>query len=215
MQGIRFGNYHSFNDLRLILATKTIGTPSPKTETIDIPGGDGVLDLTEYFGDTKYNNRNLTFEFSTMVPKSDFMAVFSAVQNALHGKRMAITLDEDPSWFYTGRISVSEWKAEKNIGKLTIDCDCEPYKRQTSPTVITRAIAGTETIILPNSRKRTVPEVVIASEAGLNIAFGLGNVWDLGSGSFTLPELELVEGDNPVTVTGTGTITFTYQQGKL
>ena len=215
MQGIRFGNYHSFNDLRLILATKTIGTPSPKTETIDIPGGDGVLDLTEFFGETKYNNRTLTFEFSTMVPKSEFMTVFSAVQNALHGKRMAITLDEDPDWYYTGRISVSEWKAEKNIGKLTIDCDCEPYKKQTSPTVITRAIAGTETIILPNSRKRTVPEVVISSGTGLNIAFGLGNVWDLGSGSYTLPELELVEGDNPVTVTGTGTITFTYQQGKL
>ena len=215
MQGIRFGNYHSFNDLRLILASKTIGTPSPKTETIDIPGGDGVLDLTEYFGDTKYNNRNLTFEFSTMVPKSDFMAVFSAVQNALHGKRMAITLDEDPEWYYTGRISVSEWKAEKNIGKLTIDCDCEPYKKQSNPTVITRAISGTSAITLQNSRKRTVPEVVIASETGLNIAFGLGNVWDLGSGSFTLPELELAEGENTVTVTGTGTITFTYQQGKL
>ena len=215
MQGIRFGNYHSFNDLRLILASKTIGTPSPKTETIDIPGGDGVLDLTEYFGDTKYNNRNLTFEFSTMVPKSDFMAVFSAVQNALHGKRMAITLDEDPEWYYTGRISVSEWKAEKNIGKLTIDCDCEPYKKQTRPTVITRAVSGTDTIVLTNSRKRVVPEVVIASETGLNIAFGLGNVWDLGSGSFTLPELELAEGENTVTVTGTGTITFTYQQGKL
>ena len=215
MQGLRFGNYHSFDDLRLILASKTIGTPSPKTETIDIPGGDGVLDLTEYFGDTKYNNRNLSFEFSTIVPKSDFMATFSAVQNALHGKRMAITLDEDPEWYYTGRISVSEWKAEKNIGKLTIDCDCEPYKKQTSPTVITRAISGTETIILSNSRKRTVPEVVIDSGTGLNIAFGLGNVWDLGSGSYTLPELELVEGDNPVTVTGTGTITFTYQQGQL
>lgn len=215
MQGIMFGNYHSFRDLRLILGTKTIGTPSPKTETIDIPGGDGVLDLTEFFGETKYNNRTLTFEFSTMVPRAEFMTVFSAVQNALHGKRMQITLDEDPGWYYTGRISVSEWKAEKNIGKLSIDCDCEPYKKQASPTIITKAVSGTETITLPNSRKRAVPEVVIASESGLNIAFGLGNVWDLGSGSYTLPELELVEGNNPVTVTGTGTITFTYQQGKL
>lgn len=215
MQGISFGNYHSFNDLRLILATKTIGTPSPKTETIDIPGGDGVLDLTEYFGDTKYGNRNLTFEFSTMVPRSEFMSAFSVVQNALHGKRMQITLDDDPEWYYTGRISVSEWKAEKNIGKLTIDCDCEPYKKQTSPTVITKAVNGTDNIVLTNSRKRTVPEVVIASGSGLNIVFGTGNVWDLGSGSFTLPELELVEGENTVTVTGTGTITFTYQQGKL
>jgi len=215
VQGIRFGNYHSFNDLRLILATKTIGTPSPKTETIDIPGGDGVLDVTEYFGDVKYENRPLSYEFSSMVPRSEFPSIFSDVQNALHGRKLPIIDDEDPEWFYMGRISVSEWKAEKNIGKLTIDCDCEPYKMQTSPTVISKAVNGTDIIVLPNSRKRTVPEVVIDSEVGLNIVFGTGNVWDLGSGSYTLPELELVEGENAVTVTGTGTITFTYTQGKL
>jgi hypothetical protein len=84
-----------------------------------------------------------------------------------------------------------------------------------SPTVISKAVNGTDTIVLTNSRKKVVPEVRIESEAGLNIVYGVGNVWDLGSGSYTLPELELVEGDNPVTVTGTGTITFTYTQAKL
>ena len=215
MKGIKFGNYHSWNDFQLILASKTIGTPSPKTETIDIPGGDGVLDLTEFFGDTKYGNRNLSFEFSSLVIPSDFMSLFGMVQDALHGKKLPIILDDDPGWQYTGRISVSEWKADRNIGRLTIDCDCEPYKYQISPTVVTKSISGTSTINLTNSRKRVAPEVKIDSEAGLNIAFGVGNVWDLGSGSYTLPELELVEGDNPVTVTGTGTITFTYTQAKL
>ena len=90
MKGIMFGNYHSWRDFNLILATKTIGTPSPKTETIDIPGGDGVLDLTEFFGETKYNNRSHSFEFSSMVIPSEFMALFSRVQNALHGKKMPI-----------------------------------------------------------------------------------------------------------------------------
>ena len=215
MKGITFGNYHSYDAFQLILSAKTIGTPSPKTETIDIPGGDGVLDLTEYFGEPKYGNRKLSFEFSSVVIPSDFMSLFSMVQDALHGKKMNIILDDDPGWYYTGRISVSEWKADRNIGKLTIDCDCEPYKKQTSPTVISKTVGGTATVILPNSRKRTVPEVVIASDTGMNIAYGVGNVWDLGSGSYTLPELELVEGDNPVTVSGIGTITFTYTQGKL
>lgn len=215
MNGIVFGNLHSYRDLHLILGEKTIGTPSPKTETIDIPGGDGVLDLTEFFGEPKYNNRNLTFIFSTVVPRSEFMTLFSNVQNALHGKRMQISLDDDPGWYYTGRISVSEWKAERNIGRLTIDCDCDPYKMTQNQTVITKTVNGTATITLPNSRKRVVPEVVIQSTSSLNIVYKVGNVWDLGSGSYTLPELELVEGDNTVTVTGTGTITFTYHQGKL
>lgn len=136
MKGIMFGNYHSYRDFQLILSAKTIGTPSPKTETIDIPGGDGVLDLTEFFGETKYKNRPLSFEFSSMVTPSEFMSQFATVQNALHGKKMTIALDDDPEWYYIGRISVSEWKADRNIGKLTIDCDCEPYKyRITSQAV--------------------------------------------------------------------------------
>ena len=215
MKGIMFGNYHSFDAFQLILASKTIGTPSPKTETIDIPGGDGVLDLTEFFGETKYGNRNLSFEFSSLVIPSDFMSLFSMVQNSLHGKKMTITLDDDPGWYYTGRISVSEWKADRNIGKLTIDCDCEPYKYQISPTVVSRSVSGTQTINLANSRKRVVPEVRVTSSSGLIVTFGSGSVWNLASGSYLLPELELVEGDNPVTVSGTGTITFTYTQAQL
>ena len=215
MKGIMFGNYHSWNDFQLVLATKTIGTPSPKTETIDIPGGDGVLDLTDFFGETKYGNRNLSFEFSTMVTPSEFMPLFSVVQNALHGRKMRIILDEDPEWCYIGRISVSEWKADRNIGKLTIDCDCEPYKYQIGTTEIFRSISGTSSFTLPNSRKRVVPEVKVTSSSGLSVTYGSGNLWTLASGSYLLPELELVEGDNPITVSGTGSITFTYTQAQL
>lgn len=215
MKGIMFGNIHSWRDFQLILAAKTIGTPSPKTETIDIPGGDGVLDLTEFFGEAKYGNRKLSFEFSSVVIPSDFMSLFSMVQGALHGKKLPIILDDDPGWQYIGRISLSEWKADRNIGKLTIDCDCEPYKYQISPTVVTKVISGTQTITLENSRKRVVPEVKVTSDSGLSITFGSGYLWNLASGSYLLPELELVEGDNTVTVSGTGTITFTYTQGKL
>ena len=139
MKGITFGNYHSYRDFGLILSSKVIGSPTPKTELIDIPGGDGALDLTEFFGEVKYNNRTLTFEFSTMVPQSQFMALFSKVQNALHGQKMNITLDEDPEWYYIGRLSIPEWKAQKGIGKLTIVCDCEPFKYRLSSQVVNLA----------------------------------------------------------------------------
>ena len=215
MKGITFGNYHSYDAFQLILASKTIGTPSPKTETIDIPGGDGVLDLTEYFGEPKYGNRKLSFEFSSVVIPEDFMSLFSMVQDALHGKKMKIILDDDPGWQYTGRISVSEWKADRNIGKLVVDCDCDPYKYQIGTTEIFRSISGTSSFTLPNSRKRVVPEVKVTSSSGLTVSFGSGSVCNLASGSYLLPELELVEGDNPVTVSGTGSITFTYTQATL
>jgi phage-related protein len=212
MKGIKFGNYHSYNDFSLILSQKTIGTPSLKTESVDIPGGDGVLDLTEFFGDVKYNNRPLSFDFSTKVYQDQFMELFSAIQNALHGQKKQIIIDEDAEWYYTGRITVSEWKADKNIGKLTIDCDCEPYKLKIEETVVSKAVSGSMDITLSNSRKRVVP--TIATDAEMTISFGTYS-GTFSAGTFRIPELELLEGNNIVTVTGTGNITFRYREGAL
>lgn len=214
MKGIKFGNYHSWNDFSLILSSKTIGTPSPKTEEIEIPGGDGVLDLTEFFGEVKYSNRPLSFEFSTMVPQDEFMDLFTNVQNALHGQKLQIVLDDDAEWAYMGRITVSEWKAEKSIGKLTIDCDCEPYKYRLADTTLTRAVNNATTqITLTNSgRKRIVP--LITTDAEMKIAF-TGYSGTFSAGTFTIPELVLHEGKTIVKVTGTGNITFSYREGVL
>ena len=60
-----------------------------------------------------------------------------------------------------------------------------------------------------------MPEVRIETDSTIRIEYQGSNIWDLGSGSFTLPELELIEGENTVTVTGTGTITFTWQEANL
>lgn len=213
MKGVRFGNYHSWNDFSLILSQKIIGTPSPKTETVDIPGGDGVLDLTDFFGEVKYNNRNLSFEFSTIVPQNEFMDLFTRVQNALHGQKMQIILDDDAEWQYIGRITVSEWKAEKNIGKLTIDCDCEPFKARLGDTVIYQEVNGTEeTVILPNGIKPVVP--IIDITGNINLTFGT-NFWALTEGRYELPAVRLVNGDNTVLLSGTGTATFTYRERGL
>lgn len=213
MKGVKFGNYHSYDDFKLILSQKKIGTPSPKTETIDIPGGDGVLDLTDFFGEVKYNNRDLSFEFSTMVPQSEFMDLFSRVQNALHGQKMQIILDEDAEWFYTGRITVSEWKAEKSIGKLTIDCDCEPFKSRLGDTVIFQMVnESEETVILSNGTKPVVP--IIDITGNINLTFGT-NFWALTEGRYELPAVRLLNGDNTIIVSGTGTATFTYRERRL
>ena len=112
----------------MILTHKSIGTPAPKTEIIDIPGGDGVLDMTEFFGEVKYGTRQMTYEFSTAIPYEQFPAFFSRVANALHGQKVKIVDDEDPDCYYMGRLTVSEFQAKRAIGTLSIDCDCEPYK---------------------------------------------------------------------------------------
>jgi phage-related protein len=214
MIGITFGELHSYEDLNLILSEKEIGAPSVKKKLVEIEGADGSIDYTDFFGGPKYGDVTHKFTFSTLVPRSDFLSHYSMVKNALHGKKLRIALDGDPSFYYVGRCFVSSFKDEKGIGKIEVECECEPYKYKTAKTVVTRAVDGAESVTLTNSRKRAVPEITITTEASLNLVYGY-NVWDLGSGSYTLPELELAEGTNTVTVTGTGSIRFEWQEATL
>lgn len=215
MKGITFGRLHSYRDLGLLLAEKELGSPGIKENKIDIEGADGDLDLTDFFGEAKYENVLHKFDFASTAPQNSFPSLFSRIKNALHGKKMRIILDDDPQFYYLGRLKVSNFTNGKGAGYVSIDADCEPYKYKLAKTVVSRTISGTETITLTNGRKRAVPLVTIQTDGSINIVFGGSNIWDLGSGSYTLPELELTEGENPVTVTGTGTISFEWQEGDL
>lgn len=215
MKGIRFGSFHSFDDLHLILTEKEMGAPAVKTQKIDIEGADGALDLTDFFGEPKYEDVTHKFQFASIVPYSEFLTQYSTIKNAIHGKKMRVILDDDPLFYWMGRCHVSGFANDRNIGQVQIECDCEPYKLKLDKTVVTQAVSGTKVISLTNGRKRAVPEVAIQTSGTMNITYKDGYVWDLGPGSYTLPELELVHGVNMLTVTGTGSITFTWQEGDL
>lgn len=213
MKGILFGTMHSFRDLQMILSEKEIGAPPVKKDEIDIPGSDGKLDNTEFFGEPKFGNLTHKFTFTTI--EKDLLTQYSRVKNALHGKKMQIVLDADPDYYYMGRCEVSSFHDEHGVGTIVITCDCEPYKYFVAKTVVYQKVDGVVDIPLLNARKRAVPEVRIETASSLTIAYQQSNIWDLASGTYTLPELELTEGENIVTVTGTGTITFTWQEGDL
>lgn len=212
MKGITFGELHSYRDLNLILSEKEIGAPSVKEKKVDIEGADGSIDYTDFFGGPKYGDVTHRFTFSTIVPRSDFLFQYSSVKNALHGQKLRIILDDDSGFCYVGRCYVSSFTDEKGVGKITVDCDCEPYKYRLAETVVTKAVSGTEVITLTNSRKRAVPSITVSAD--MTLAFG-GGIWTISAGTYTIPELELAEGENHVTVSGNGNITFRWQEAML
>ncbi len=159
--------FHSFNDLDLILNKKTIGAATPKTVTEDIPFGDGMLDYTDMFGVVTYNNRTLTFECSIIGAQSEFLNKYSRLQNLLNGRKMKVTLSDDPDWYYVGRVTVNDWKSDKNIGRVVISVDAEPYKLKHALTVITRTVTGSPTegaiISCHNTKMRVIPKITMPS----------------------------------------------------
>lgn len=214
MKGVSFLGFHSYEDLHLLLTGKEIGSPDIKRHSIDIEGADGELDFTDFFGEPKYANVQHQFTFESIRPRNEQLSQYSDIKNKLHGKKGRIILDDDPSFFYVGRCSVSKYTNEKCIGKISVSCICEPYKYKLDETVATLTINGSETFYLPNDRKRAVPDVEVVADGTINIVYGT-NIWDLGAGTYTLPELELVEGDNAITLTGIGSVSLTWQEASL
>lgn len=214
MKGVKFGTFHTYDDFGLVLSEKEIKSPTPKIKQIEVEGSDGVLDMTEAFGGVKYNNRSLSFTFTYpyISTEEDFLELFTTVQNAIHGQKMNVVLDDDLEHYYFGRVSVNEWKSEKKMGKIVIEVDAEPYKMMVEETVVTRSVSGSLTINLINGRKHVVP--TITASASMTYAFGTYSK-SVSAGTFRIPEFELIEGNNEITVTGTGTVTFRYRKGDL
>lgn len=212
MKGVKFDDYHSYLDFGLILSSYSVGDAKPKTEMIDIPGSDGSLDLSEYFGDVKYKNRELSFTFSLIGRPSEFLQNYSHLQNLINGRKMKIVLDDDPEFYYVGRVTVDEWKSKPRVGSITVDCDCEPYKYKLHETVVVNKISGSGTVIYDNLRKWVTP--VFAVTAPVAITFG-GTSVELDTGEYTVPAIEFKQGQNIVTYKGNALVTVKYQEGGL
>ena len=213
MKGVTFGNLHSFDDFNLVLSSKTIGVPAPKIITVPIDGADGEIDLTDYFGEPKYNNRTLEFEFQSIVPMRDFINLFSELNNAIHGRKMKIVLDDDPDFYYVGRCSVSNWKSEGRIFKITVTCDCEPYKYKIYKTFKTNTVAAGQVVTYSNSRKSVTPK--ITSDSAVSFTFKNSTYSIEAAGTYTFPDLVFKSGANQIIFGGAATVTVEYQEGDL
>lgn len=105
IQGVTFGIKHSYEDFGLILSSKEIGLPTPKTESVSVIGRNGDLDLTDALGDdVKFENRKLSFTFSLLNGARDWTATLSNLSNYLHGKKMRIVMDADKTFLLLGTV---------------------------------------------------------------------------------------------------------------
>ena len=211
MKGVWFDDVHSYTDLNLVLSEVNLPPAIPKTTFIDIPGGDGSVDLTEALGEVKYKSREGSFTF-TAFPTDDFEVKKRQVSNLLNGKRCKIRLDKDPDYYWIGRCVVDEYASDKNVHTIVVAFVVAPYKLKNSLTTVT-VPAGTSVVrTLQNARKTVVPSITCTAEA--TILFN-GITFKFNSGTHKNLDIELKEGGNQVTVTSTKAVVFTYQEGDL
>lgn len=130
MNGVTFGTFHSYRAWGLMLTKMPfVSPPEADEKLITVPGSNVVIDLTEALaGTVTYRPREIRCEFVTVENREKWAELYSEILNALHGKRMEIVLDNDPDYYYVGRISVGEFEPDRKTAALTISATVEPYK---------------------------------------------------------------------------------------
>lgn len=187
----------------LILADGyTIDPPEPKTYEVDIPGGDGVIDLTDsLLGDVAYKNRNMEFDFYIVGLTDDveFEEKMTAIKQFLHGRKFDFNFTMDPNYKYCGRFTISGIKHSMHVngiaGYFKLSVDANPYKYIINDPVYRIDAIGGTTVYFESGRKRVRP--TIETEGYLRVIFN-NKLYELTQGAWTINDILFKEGNNEI-----------------
>lgn len=182
----------------VLLDGYTLEPPEPKTYTVDIPGGNGVIDLTEALtGDVAYKNRKQEFTFAVIDVKN-FEKVKTEVSNFLHGRAFDYTMTMDPGYTYHGRFSVDSYSHEAYanglLGQFKIKVDANPYKLKEHCTYRLNATGGK--LYRFESGRRPVHPVLECSQPCFVAFKGVETV--IPAGTYRLNDIVFYNGVNEI-----------------
>lgn len=230
---ITIGNKNTYDDWHLISTSRIlVNPPSVKTSYVDLPGGDGSLDLTEVLGGRPtYNNRTGSWTFYVLNGYQEWYELYSDIMEYLQGKELDAVLEDDPAYAYHGRFQVDAWRSDPTWSKIVISYNVGPYKmdvagygdnwlwdpfnfeRDVIKSYKNLVVNGSLTITYINDTLETVPSFT-ATASGMTVIFK-GETFRMSVGYNKFPRLIFDPGDNELTFTGNGKVTIENIGGKL
>lgn len=237
---VTFGDKNTWDDWKLIPQTRPLFLPPDlKTNYVEVPGTDGVMDLsTSLTGEMHYKRREGSITFYVANGYRDWSDRYSEIMNYLHGQNMTAILEDDPGFYYEGMFSVNKWASEKARSEIVISYSVSPYKIDMLSSsedwlwdpfnfedgVIRDysnvRVNGSLDITMYGSRRSSIP-IFIASLDDLSKTMSL--TWSelpnknfvLQNGSNKFPDIKVKDGTSTFTITGNGVISIDYRGGSL
>lgn len=193
---------HDLGDMGLVILDGfELPLPEPKTYVVDVPGSDGVIDLTEFAGDIAYQQRSQTFTLmASCLTDRTAQVLQTSLARLVHGRRKTFALGQDPGWTYTGRFALGTPTHDSGTTVWTwpLTVSADPYKtRDGSPlTWLINAAGGVE-LTLPVGRRRVCPTIEVQRES---LVTHNGKSWTLEPGASKIRDLWLEWGDNDLLI---------------
>lgn len=222
MYGMTINGIHTFKDLGLVPTTKpNMNLPAPKLSYIEIPGTQGEVDITESLaGEVLYEMREGSLEFLVAKPYL-WDETYTKIKRSIHGVKTTLILDTEPSFYYQGRVYVSDFKSDKNFSTITLTYKLEPYKYSTEDIKtnahhVLRDVAtevGKKLILPFDSDMTLVPEFTNKSSTAVVAEFE-NKKYRIGEGTSRFPE---IRGRKDLTLTffGESIMDISYMRGWL
>ena len=229
---------NTYTDFKLAPSSRPVIAPPELKETyVDIPGGNGTIDLSEVVsGCPVYKDREGDIEFYVLNENypgfqsyDTWIKRYTDIMNFLHGKSIEVVLEDDPDYYYRGRFSVDEWASEKDYSMLTFHYVLEPFKWCSKSSLVTKpnlkdiTINNTDpgvTIHLTEDDTGTAPVIpTFVLSAGMTVIFqnsiGENVTKNFIAGRITDPDMRFTGGDTKITFKGNGVVSLDFYEGRL
>lgn len=191
-------------------------TPQPQTNTIVVPGRNSPIRYTEALGRVSYQPRTFDITLSMLGAREKFNQMSEQIVNRFVGRLVNVILSEEPALYCVGTLEITpSYDPLAHKGQLAINSsDADAYRYHTEETVAVQN--GNGTAVLINDFMPAVPTVTVTEETTLKWQVGNDRfIKTVSAGTWTFPELELVQGENEIEITTGGTVTFKYREGRL
>lgn len=207
--------------------------PELRYEVADVAGSDDPLDFTEALtGYPLYKSRRGSIGFRFFDNGVPVRNRFDDIKNFLHGKKCNVIIEDQPEYYYEGRMMVGELKFSKfgnwaefdlsyilnaykmEMGSSDEDWLWNPFNFETGVIREYRNIevVGLSIIHVIGSRKPTTPEFVVDSDMTLTFD---GSTYQLSAGTNIIPQIVLTDAEYDFSVRGNGTISIVMTAGAL
>lgn len=209
--------YDAWDDWHIVSSSRpVINPPEQKTNYIEIPGASGAIDLSEALtGYPVYNNRSGSFEMYVVNDYGEWQDRYDELTNFFNGSEMHIVLEDDPDWYYKGRVKVNEWQSNENWSTIVLNYTVDPYKWSIRDDVYIYNSDSGLSEELTSKELGTAPICPLLSGRGrLSLAgSGMSATVNLTSTPTRYPAFYFV--GKPVTITATGEAKMQFTKGRL
>lgn len=211
-----FFDFQSMNDLGWLRESISFPTPKSQTDTVVVPGRNSPIRFTEALGRVSYQPRSFTITLTMLGDRERFNDMVTEAVNRFSGRVVKVVCSEELDMYAIGTLEAEPtYDPLTGKGQLIFSCeDGDAYRYHVVETSVSKT--GSGKVILENDYMPVVPQIVTTAETTF--------MWKVGDDSFNktvnagiwvFPELELQQGKNTVNITGSGTTSFFYQEGRL